>query len=98
MQTGTLLEKGRLAERDLPTVFPTYIKGVIVRFDFDALELRNFKLKVKSKATGAPYMVYIVYMPLAGGSLGLWPMVVHICIDVGLSSLLVSTFWALRRP
>lgn len=36
-----------------------YIKGVTGRFGFDVLELRNFKLLVKNKATGTPYGVYI---------------------------------------
>lgn len=31
-----------------------YKKGVPLRFDFDVLELRNFKLLVKDKATGTP--------------------------------------------
>jgi len=36
-----------------------YIKGVTVRFGFDVLELRNFKLSVKNKATGTPHGVFI---------------------------------------
>ena len=36
-----------------------YIKGVTVRFGFDVLELRNFKLSVKNKATGTPHGMFI---------------------------------------
>ena len=36
-----------------------YIKGVTVRFGFDVLELRNFKLLVKNKATGTPHGMFI---------------------------------------
>ena len=42
-----------------------YIKGVTVRFGFDVLELRKFKLLVKNKATGTPYGVYYIQPSLA---------------------------------
>ena len=73
-----------------------YIKGVTVRFGFDVLELRNFKLSVKNKATGTPHGMFI-YNPH-------WLFVFiaeresYILISVGLSTLLVSTNRAMRRP
>lgn len=44
-----------------------YIKGVTGRFGFDVLELRNFKLLVKNKATGTPYGVYYISSLAFGG-------------------------------
>ena len=75
-----------------------YIKGVTVRFGFDVLELRKLKQIVKNKATGTPHGMFIyvpqlviVYrIPFMG--------ILYILISVGLSTLLVSTIWAMRRP
>ena len=38
-----------------------YIKGVTVRFCFDVLELRKFKLLVKNKATGTSHGMYYIF-------------------------------------
>ena len=64
------------------------------------LELRNFKLSVKSKATGTPQGVYYIYaLGVAMRSLRVAQQVVlYIYIGVGLSALLVSTDRAMRRP
>ena len=82
-----------LAERWRGTL---YIKGVTVRFGFDVLELRKFKLSVKNKATGTPHGMFI-YNPH-----WLFAFIAEreklYIISVGLSALLVSTIWAMRRP
>ena len=64
------------------------------------LELRNFKLSVKSKATGTPQEVYYIHaLGVAMRSLRVAQQVVlYIYIGVGLSALLVSTDRAMRRP
>ena len=54
------------------------------RFGFDALELSNFKLIVKNKATRTPHLVTIYFVIYSSG--------------VGFSALLVSTIRAMRRP
>ena len=78
-----------------------YIKGVTVRFGFDVLELRKFKLLVKNKATGTP-LGCIIYIPIKMLCLFLWVDVScgmdYIYIYVGLSALLVSANRAMRRP
>lgn len=78
-----------------------YIKGVTVRFGFDVLELRKFKLSVKNKATGTP-LGCIIYIPFKMQYPFLWMDCIlwddYIYIYVGLSALLVSTDRAMRRP
>ena len=77
-----------------------YIKGVTVRFGFDVLELRKFKLLVKNKATGTP-LGCIVYIPFKMQYPFLWMDCIlwddYIYIYVGLSALLVSTYRAMRE-
>ena len=69
------------------------------RFVFDVLELRNFKLLVKNKATRTPQGVYYIcpncrYALRRMAQEGV--LYIHFC--VGLSALLVSTNRAMRRP
>ena len=74
-----------------------YIKGVTVRFGFDVLESRKFKLLVKNKATGTPHGMY-VYNPYWLLSIEQKSIGYIIFISVGLSALLVSTNRAMREP
>ena len=76
----------------------TYIhKRRYWRFDFDVLELRNFKLSVKSKATGTPQGVYYIYaLGVAMRSLRVAQQVVlYIYIGVGLSALYIARWYFL---
>ena len=70
-----------------------------MRFGFDVLELRKFKLSVKSKATGTPLKGVFKAPAL---SLGISMPCVNVgrlsYIGVGLSALLVSTGRAMREP
>ena len=75
-----------------------YIKGVTVRFGFDAIRTSHTLRIVKNKATETPHGC-IIYSPL-------WLRAIcslverrnYIHIYVGLSALLVSTIWAMREP
>ena len=79
----------------------TYIhKGVTVRFGFDVQRTSQLHQYVKNKATGTPHGDVVIYSPL-----WLWTYLrlesrefIYICISVGLSALLVSAYWAMRRP
>ena len=70
-----------------------------MRFGFDVLELRKFKLSVKSKATGTPLKGVFKAPAL---SLGISMPCVNVgrlsYIGVGLSALLVSADRAMREP
>ena len=75
-----------------------YIKGVTVRFGFDVLELRKLKQIVKNKATGTPHGMFIYVPQLVIVCRIPFMGIMYILISVGLSTLLVSTIWAMRRP
>ena len=75
-----------------------YIKGVTVRFAFDVLELRKLKQIVKNKATGTPHGMFIYVPQLVIADRRPFMGILYILISVGLSTLLVSTIWAMRRP
>jgi hypothetical protein len=75
-----------------------YIKGVTVRFGFDVLELRKLKQIVKNKATGTPHGMFIYFPQLVVAYRRPFMGILYIFISVGLSTLLVSTIWAMRRP
>ena len=66
---------------------------------FDVLELRNFKLLVKNKATRTPQgcIIYILIVAMYSKCVVQeGKLYIHFC--VGLSALLVSTNRAMRRP
>ena len=74
-------------------------RRTFLRFGFDVLELRKFKLSVKSKATGTPLKGVFKAPAL---SLGISMPCVNVgrlsYIGVGLSALLVSADRAMREP
>lgn len=61
------------------------------------LELRNFKLLVKNKATGTPLKMYYIQVKGSGQNCSV-ALKIIIYIGVGLSALLVLTNRAMRRP
>lgn len=65
---GGLLPTGKMQWGEIHI----YNKGVPKRFGFDVLELRNFKLLVKNKATGTPLRVYYILYSLAMDYCVLW--------------------------
>ena len=75
-----------------------YIKGVTVRFGFDGLRTSQLQQYVKNKATGTPYGMYIIYSCRWMAKNAMAGRLLYIYISVGLSALLVSTYWAMRRP
>ena len=77
------------------------IKGVFVRFGFDAIRISQIQRQVKNKATGTPHEVYYIQLSLASiGSSAVCCRcgVLYTYIGVGLSALLVSTCRAMREP
>ena len=75
-----------------------YIKGVSVRFGFDAVRISQIYYKLsKTKQRGRPLRCIIYNSFPATGVLSR-SIEVFIYIGVGLSALLVSTIWAMREP
>ena len=77
------------------------VKGVFVRFGFDAIRISQIQRQVKNKATGTPHEVYYIQLSLASiGSSAVCCRcgVLYTYIGVGLSALLVSTCRAMREP
>lgn len=72
-----------------------YIKGVTVRFGFDVLELRKFKLLVRNKATDTPYGMYYTRLDWIWVAIPDLKDFIYICVGL---SLLVLTRRAMRRP
>ena len=77
-----------------------YIKGVTVRFGFDAIRISQVQMSVKNKATGTPYggVSYIVLFGFCRYSADVREDELYTYIGVGLSALLVSTDRAMREP
>ena len=76
------------------------IKGVFVRFGFDAIRISQIQRQVKTKQQRTPHEVYYIQPSLASND---FAVRCHECIlytytGVGLSALLVSTNWAMPEP
>ena len=73
-----------------------YIKGVTERFGFDDSRISQIQRQfVKNKATGTPQGTFIY--PLLHLSVDVASGFIY-TLGVGLSTLLVSTNWAMREP
>lgn len=75
-----------------------YIKGVTVRFGFDDRRTSQIQQYVKNKATGTSYGMYYIHLSITICLHTDSVMVLYIYISVWLSALLVSAYWAMRRP
>ena len=76
------------------------VKGVFVRFGFDAIRISQIQRQVKNKATGTSHGVYYIQSSLAldDSIVRCQECFLYTYTGVGLSALLVSTCRAMREP
>ena len=76
------------------------VKGVFVRFGFDAIRISQIQRQVKTKQQRTPHEVYYIQPSLASDNsiVRRQECFLYTYTGVGLSALLVSTGRAMRRP
>lgn len=76
------------------------VKGVFVRFGFDAIRISQIQRQVKTKQQRTPHEVYYIQPLLASDDsiVRCQECFLYTYTGVGLSALLVSTCRAMREP